>query len=128
VQQLLDEREEVEIEEVEASSALRLLWMEEPSTFQEANTVAAWRKAMQEELKCIEENGTWELTSLPSGQKPIGLKWGFKLKKDRAGIIVKHKARLIAKGHVQTQGIDFEEVYAPVARMETMRMFLGIAE
>jgi hypothetical protein len=49
--------------------------MEEPSTFQEENAEAHWRKAMREELDSIESNGTWELTPLPSGQKPIGLKW-----------------------------------------------------
>jgi hypothetical protein len=101
--------------------------MEEPSTFQEANVEAPWRKAMREELKSIEDNATWELTSLPAGHKPIGLKWVYRLKKDPAGNVSKYKARLVAKGYVQRQGIDFKEVFVPVARMETVRLFLAIA-
>ncbi|XP_066163729.1 uncharacterized protein [Oryza sativa Japonica Group] len=64
---------------------------------------------------------------LPSGHKAIGLKWVFKVKKDPAGAVVKHKARLVAKGYVQQQGIDFEEVFAPVARMETVRLLIALA-
>jgi hypothetical protein len=82
VQQLLDETEEVEWlqEEQEAISSLCLLGMEEPNTFQEANSDAAWRTAMKDELDSIEGNGTWELTPLPPGQKSIGLKWVYKIK------------------------------------------------
>jgi hypothetical protein len=54
--------------------------MEEPNTFQEANSDAAWRTAMKDELDSIEGNGTWELTPLPPGQKSIGLKWVYKIK------------------------------------------------
>jgi hypothetical protein len=82
---------------------------------------------MKEELKSIEENKTWELTDLPSGHRPIGLKWIFKLKKDSTGKIVKHKARLVAKGYVQRQGVDFEEVFAPVARMDIVKLILAVA-
>jgi hypothetical protein len=73
---------------------------QEPSTFNEAKPHAAWRQAMIEELNSIEENATWHLTELPSNQRPIGLRWVFKLKKDAAGNVVKHKVRLIAKGYV----------------------------
>lgn len=82
---------------------------------------------MQEELKSIEENQTWCIADLPSRHKAIGLKWVFKVKKDPAGAVVKHKARLVAKGYVQQQGIDFEEVFAPVARMETVRLLIALA-
>ena len=64
---------------------------------------------------------------MPKGQKAIGLKWVFKLKKDPDGKIVKHKARLVAKGYAQVQGVDFEEVFAPVARIETVRVLLALA-
>lgn len=64
---------------------------------------------------------------LPAGHRPIGLKWVFKLKKDAEGNVVKHKARLVAKGYVQKQGVDFEEAFAPVARLESVRMLLAIA-
>ncbi|XP_071678092.1 uncharacterized mitochondrial protein AtMg00820-like [Lolium perenne] len=101
--------------------------MEEPSSFEEANSDAAWRNAMKEELNSIEENKTWELTDLPNGQRPIGLKWVFKLKKDSTGKVVKHKARLVAKGYVQRQEVEFEEVFAPVARMEIVKLILAVA-
>lgn len=64
---------------------------------------------------------------MPTGHKAIGLKWVYKLKKEPDGRIVKHKARLVAKGYVQRQGVDFEEVFAPVARLETIRLLIAIA-
>ena len=100
---------------------------EEPSTFEVEKSNVEWVKAMKSELSAIEKNKTWELVTLPQGQKPIGLKWVFKLKWDPKGKILKHKARLVAKGYVQKQGIDFEEVFAPVARLETVRVLLALA-
>ena len=63
---------------------------------------------------------------MPKGHKAIGLKWVFKVKRDAAGNIVKYKARLVAKGYAQKQGVDYDEVYAPVARIETMRILLAL--
>jgi hypothetical protein len=100
---------------------------EEPATFREAESHECWRKAMQEEIDSIEENGTWSLVDLPAGFKTIGLKWVYKVKRNEHGVIVKHKARLVAKGYVQRPGIDFEEVYAPVARLESVRLLLAVA-
>nr|GEZ01937.1 ribonuclease H-like domain, reverse transcriptase, RNA-dependent DNA polymerase [Tanacetum cinerariifolium] len=68
-----------------------------------------------------------EITTLPKGHKAIGLKWVFKTKRDVNENIIKHKARLVAKGYIQEHGIDFEKVFAPVARMETIRLLLTIA-
>lgn len=82
---------------------------------------------MEAEIDSIEKNGTWKLVELPAGQKVIGLKWIFKLKKDAAGNITKHKARLVAKGYAQEHGIDYEEVFAPVTRLETVRLLLALA-
>jgi hypothetical protein len=64
---------------------------------------------------------------LPSGCKAIGLKWVFKVKRDPTGKIVKYKARLIAKGYAQIQGVDYDEVFAPIARLETVRLLLALA-
>nr|GEU99414.1 ribonuclease H-like domain, reverse transcriptase, RNA-dependent DNA polymerase [Tanacetum cinerariifolium] len=86
-----------------------------------------WIEAMKVELDSINRNNTWELTTQPKGHKAIGLKWVFKTKKDANENIIKHKARLVAKGYIQEHGIDFEEVFAPVARMETIRLLLAIA-
>jgi transposase InsO family protein len=100
---------------------------EEPTTFAEAEQHEPWRRAMLEEMTSIESNGTWRLESLPPGHRPIGLKWVFKLKKNSAGEVVKYKARLVAKGYVQQPGVDFEEVFAPVARIESVRLLLALA-
>jgi hypothetical protein len=106
---------------------LLLTSAEEPPTFAEAEKEASWRKAMLEKMKSIEENSTWELVDPPCRCRPIGLKWVFKVKRDEHGAIVKYKARLVARGFVQREGIDFEEVFAPVARMESVRLLLALA-
>jgi hypothetical protein len=100
---------------------------EEPSSADEALKVKEWRLAMPEEMASIEENKTWTLVSLPHGNLAIGLKWVFKLKYNEVADIVKHKARLVAKGYVQQHGIDFDEVFAPVAQMGSIRLVLAVA-
>jgi hypothetical protein len=82
---------------------------------------------MEEELRAIEDNMTWTLTDLPPGHQAIGLKWVFKAKKDEQGAVVRHKARLVIKGYAQRQGIDFKEVFTPVACMEAVRLLLALA-
>jgi hypothetical protein len=72
----------------------------EPRSFAEAKRHAVWRVAMQLEMGAVEKNRTWELADLPRGHRAITLKWVFKLKRDEAGTIVKHKARLVARGFV----------------------------
>ena len=75
-------------------------------------------------MKAIEEKETWELIDPLLGCHPIGLKWVYKVKWDKHNAIVKHKAHLVARGFVQREGIDFEEVFAPVARMESIRLLV----
>lgn len=82
---------------------------------------------MKEELKYIEKNGTWELVDLLLGKKPIGVRWVYKVKVNPKGGIIKHKARFVPNGFLQREGIYFEEVLAPVARLETIRLVVGIA-
>jgi hypothetical protein len=81
----------------------------------------------REELSSIEENSTWKLCELPKGHKSIGLKWVYKLKKDPDGKLIRHKAELVAKGYAHRQGIDFEEVFAPVARLESISLLVALA-
>nr|CAB3451780.1 unnamed protein product [Digitaria exilis] len=106
---------------------LLLAASEEPNTFEQANIDPAWRAAMREELTAIVDNGTWTMVDLPPGQRPIGLKWVFKLKKDATGAVVHHKARLVAKGYIQRAGVDFDEVFAPVARLDSVRALVAVA-
>ncbi|GJU21073.1 zinc finger, CCHC-type containing protein [Tanacetum coccineum] len=100
---------------------------EEPRNYKEASTDKKWIEAMEIELDSINKNNTWTLTTLPTNHKAIGLKWVYKTKRDAKGEIIKYKARLVAKGYVQEQGIDFDEVFAPVARIETVRLILALA-
>lgn len=106
------------------------LEMFEPRTFKEAvesKNAKQWNDAMEEELNSIKENGTWQLTDLPAGRKAIGSKWVYKIKLDENGKIVRHKARLVAKGFSQKYGIDYDEIFAPVARSSTLRLLLSVA-
>jgi len=75
----------------------------------------------------IERNNTWELTDLPTGAKKIGVKWVYKTKLKENIEMDKFKARLVDKGYVQQQGIDYTEVFAPMTRMDTMRMIVALA-
>jgi hypothetical protein len=84
----------------EPDEELHFLAAEEPGSFTEAEEHATWRRAMLEEMEAIEDNKTWHLTTLPLGQRAIGLKWVYKVKKDALGKVLKHKARLVAKGYV----------------------------
>ena len=97
---------------------LLLVNVDEPASYEQAMAHECWRKTMLDEMTSIEANDTWELVDPPPCQRPIGLKWVFKTKRDATGIIIKHKARLVAKGYVQRQGVDFDEVFAPVARLD----------
>ncbi|GJT62320.1 putative ribonuclease H-like domain-containing protein [Tanacetum coccineum] len=69
----------------------------------------------------------WTLVDLPNGKRDIGIKWVFRNKKDERGIVVRNKARLVAQGYTQEEGIDYDEVFAPVARIEAIRLFLAYA-
>jgi hypothetical protein len=106
---------------------LALFASADPVHFEEAVRCEKWREAMDLEIKAIERNNTWELTDLPTGAKKIGVKWVYKTKLKENGEVDKYKARLVAKGYVQQQGIDYTEVFAPVARMDTVRMIIALA-
>ena len=108
-------------------SGVCLLAADEPVSVEEALEQECWRRAMQEEMDSIHQNRTWEFSDLPSDHKAIGLKWVFKVKRDPSGEVVKHKARLVVKGYAQIQGVDYDEVFAPVARLETVRLLLALA-
>ncbi|GJX98130.1 putative ribonuclease H-like domain-containing protein [Tanacetum coccineum] len=103
------------------------LSQEEPKKAVQALKDPNWIKAMQEELLQFKLQEVWTLVELPNEKRAIGTKWVFRNKKDERGIVIKNKARLVAQGYTQEEGIDYDEVFAPVARIEAIRLFLAYA-
>ncbi|GJU25002.1 retrovirus-related pol polyprotein from transposon TNT 1-94 [Tanacetum coccineum] len=97
----------------------------EPKNYKDTLTQACWIEAIQEELNEFEHLEVWELVPRPDKVMVITLKWIYKVKLDELGGILKNKARLVARGYRQEEGIDFEESFAPVARIEAIRIFLA---
>lgn len=98
-----------------------------PKTWQEAARIPAWAQAMKDEMSALEKNHTWDVTSLPPGKKPIGSKWVFSVKQNEDGKVQRYKARLVARGYTQTPGVDYQETFAPVAKMNSIRVILSCA-
>uniref|UniRef100_H3GT68 Reverse transcriptase Ty1/copia-type domain-containing protein n=2 Tax=Phytophthora ramorum TaxID=164328 RepID=H3GT68_PHYRM len=86
-----------------------------------------WLRAMESEMKSLEDHRTWKLVDIPSDKKAIGCKWVFRIKRDPSGKIIKFKARLVAKGFTQRPGVDYTETFAPVARKESINTAVAIA-
>nr|GEW82491.1 retrovirus-related Pol polyprotein from transposon TNT 1-94 [Tanacetum cinerariifolium] len=99
----------------------------EPKTVKEALTDPAWIESMQEELHQFIRLDVWELVPSPDGIKPLTLKWLFKNKHDEENTVIRNKTRLVMRGYRQEEGTDFKESFAPVARMEAIRIFLAYA-
>lgn len=99
----------------------------EPECFDEATQDEAWKKAMENEMNMIEKNQTWELVRRPSDKPVIGVKWVYKTKLNLDGSVQKNKARLVAKGYAQKPGIDYNETFAPMARLDTIRTLIALA-
>ncbi|GJZ33732.1 putative ribonuclease H-like domain-containing protein [Tanacetum coccineum] len=101
------------------------LSQEEPKKVVQALKDPSWIEAMQEELLHFKLQEFWTLVELPNGKRVIGTKWVFRNKKDERGIVIKNKARLVAQEYTQEEGIDYDEVFAPVARIEAIWLFLA---
>ncbi|GJX82480.1 retrovirus-related pol polyprotein from transposon TNT 1-94 [Tanacetum coccineum] len=99
----------------------------EPKNFKSAITKDCWFQAMQDEIHEFDRLQVWELVPQPDYVMIIALKWIYKVKLDEYGDVLKNKARLVAKGYRQEEGIDFEESFAPVARIEAIRIFIANA-
>ncbi|GJZ59961.1 retrovirus-related pol polyprotein from transposon TNT 1-94 [Tanacetum coccineum] len=104
-----------------------ILSEEEPKKVYEALQHPGWVDAMQDELNQFARNKVWTLVPTPYGKTIMGSKWVFRNKRDEIGIVIKNKARLVAQGYNQQEGIDFGETFAHVARLEAIRIFLAFA-
>jgi hypothetical protein len=96
----------------------------EPFRVEEALQDPDWVLAMQEELNNFKRNEVWSLVPRPK-QNVVGTKWVFRNKQDEHGVVTRNKTRLVAKGYAQVVGLDFEETFAPVARLESIRILLA---
>nr|GEZ20103.1 retrovirus-related Pol polyprotein from transposon TNT 1-94 [Tanacetum cinerariifolium] len=88
---------------------------------------SAWIESMQEELHQFDRLDVWELVDRPLCTNVINLKWLWKNKRDEENTVIRNKSRLVAKGYAQKEGVDFEESFAPVARLEAVRLFIAYA-
>ena len=121
VQEIYDETQEIEEDEAYFLSG------KEPTSFKTAMKQEVWRRVMKEEIEAIEKNSTWELVKLPEKCKSIGVKWIYKIKRDNSREITRYKAWLVVKGFSQVRGVDFEEVFSPVARPEFILIIVAMA-
>ena len=99
----------------------------EPTKVEEALKDESWVEAMHDELLQFQRNDLWTLVPRPEGEHIIGTKWIFHNKTDEEGNVFRNKARLIAQGYSQMEGVDYDETFAPVARMESIRILLALA-
>lgn len=99
----------------------------EPFCFEEASKQDIWVKAMKDEMNMTEINNNWDLVDKPKGREIVGVKWICKTKFNQDGSLQKHKARFVAKGFTQKPDIDFFETFAPVPRLETIRILIALA-
>ena len=110
-----------------ASFVANIHHLSEPASFREAVLDPLWQNAMAEELTALYQTRTWDLVSLPPGKHVIGCRWVYKIKTKSDGSIERYKARLVAKGYSQQYGFDYEETFAPVAKMTTVRTMIAVA-
>ncbi|KAL2237777.1 UNVERIFIED_CONTAM: Retrovirus-related Pol polyprotein from transposon TNT 1-94 [Sesamum indicum] len=119
--------EELSEDDEENMTSIALVVSSDPTSIEDVVKSSKWRLVMDEEIKFIEKNQTCQLVELHIGAKKIGMKWVYKIKLNELGEVDKYKARLIVKGYSQQHGIDYTEVYAPVARMDIVRTIIAFA-
>ena len=90
----------------------------------------SWQAAILEEYQSIREAGTWtvqDMSDLPPEKQPVGSKWVFKVKHNPDASVERHKARIVAKGYSQIEGLDYDETFAPVTRYDSLRLIIALA-
>lgn len=129
----IQERPEPEAEERNEEfeeSVLTAIVDTEPTSYRQAERSPdwlEWRKAMDEELESLKENEVWDVVPRPANRKIVDSKWVYKIKTDANGNIDRYKARLVARGFTQQPGVDYDEIFSPVVRFDSMRLLLAIA-
>jgi hypothetical protein len=106
---------------------LNLVIDSEPSTFEEATKHKVWKDAMIEEYESILKNDVWEEVRRPQGKSVVTSKWLYKIKHATNGSVEKFKARFVARGFSQKEGIDYDEIFAPVSRYTSIRIIISLA-
>ncbi|CAM8930983.1 unnamed protein product [Rhodiola kirilowii] len=99
----------------------------EPTSYAQASKDPKWQAAMEKELAALQDNNTWVFTTLPPNKNCVGSKWIFRIKRHSDGTIERYKARLVAKGFSQEEGLDYNETFAPVVKMTTVRTVIALA-
>ena len=97
-----------------------------PKNVQEAISSNEWKKAMDEEMEALEKNDTWEMGPLPVGKKLVGSRWVFTIKYHSDGSVARYKARLVARRYTQSYGINYNETFAPVEKLNTIRILIAL--
>lgn len=99
----------------------------EAMNYNEENNYDEWRSDMKEEYESIIKIKTWELVKFLEGKDPIGCKWLYKPKFKEDGSVDKYKARLVAKGYSEKEGIDYEDYFSPISKLNTIRIIIALA-
>ena len=110
-----------------AAFTSQLSAVEIPKNVQKALKIPKLKEAVLEEMRALEKNKTWKIMTLPAGKNTVGCKWVFTVKYNSDNTVEKYKARLVAKGFTQTYDIDYSETFAPVAKLNTVRVLLSLA-
>ena len=128
VDQIIGSKDKGLMKRSRINEELCLISQMEPKNANEVVKDDHWIQAMKEELDQILKNDTWELVPRPENKNAIGTKWVYRNKMNEQGEMLRKKASLVCKGYSQQEGIDYEETYAPITRIEEVRMFLAYAK